>query len=56
MKQILDVATMAIGIDATRGDRITVQNLSFVALPDEIEFHPTWDRAFSGSCKIGPLR
>lgn len=44
MKQILDVATMVIGIDATRGDRITVQNLSFVALPSDIEIHPTWDR------------
>lgn len=44
MKQILDVATMVIGIDATRGDRITVQNLSFVALPGEIEIHPTLDR------------
>jgi flagellar M-ring protein FliF len=43
MKQILDVATMAIGIDAARGDRITVQNLSFVAFPDETEFHPTWN-------------
>ena len=44
MKQILDVATMVAGIDSTRGDRITVQNLSFVALPSEIEIHPTWDR------------
>jgi len=35
---------MVIGIDATRGDRITVQNLSFVALPGEIEIHPTLDR------------
>lgn len=44
MKQILDVATMVVGIDATRGDRITVQNLSFVALPSDMEIHPTWDR------------
>jgi flagellar M-ring protein FliF len=44
MKQILDIATAAIGIDATRGDRITVQNLSFVALPKEMEIHPTWDK------------
>jgi flagellar M-ring protein FliF len=42
MKQILDIATTAIGIDATRGDRITVQNLSFVSLPSEVEVHPTW--------------
>lgn len=41
MKQILDIATTAIGIDATRGDRITVQNLSFVSLPNEVEVHPT---------------
>lgn len=42
MKQILDIATTAIGIDASRGDRITVQNLSFVALPNEVDIHPTW--------------
>jgi flagellar M-ring protein FliF len=42
MKQIQDIATAAIGIDATRGDRITVQNLSFVALPNEVESRPTW--------------
>jgi len=42
MKQILDIATTAIGIDSTRGDRITVQNLSFVSLPNEVEVHPTW--------------
>ena len=44
MKQILDVATMVIGIDPSRGDRISVQNLSFVALPSDIETHPTWER------------
>jgi len=42
MKQIMDLATAAIGIDASRGDRITVQNLSFVSLPKEVETHPTW--------------
>jgi len=42
MKQILDIAATAIGIDASRGDRITVQNLSFVALPNEVDIHPTW--------------
>jgi len=42
MKQILDIATAAIGIDAKRGDQITLQNLSFVALPKEVDVHPTW--------------
>jgi len=42
MKQILDIATAAIGIDASRGDHITVQNLSFVTLPNEVESRPTW--------------
>lgn len=44
MKQISDIATLAIGIDTTRGDRITVQNLSFVTLPSEIEIQPTVGR------------
>ena len=43
MKQILEIATTAIGIDPTRGDRITVQNLSFVAFPAETEFHQGWN-------------
>jgi len=42
MKQIRDIATAAIGIDATRGDRITVENLSFVSLPAEVNTHPSW--------------
>jgi flagellar M-ring protein FliF len=42
MKQILDIATAAIGIDASRGDRITVQNLSFIAIPGEVDTQPTW--------------
>ena len=42
MKQIRDIATAAIGIDATRGDQITVENLSFVSLPTEVDTHPSW--------------
>lgn len=44
LKQLLDIATMAIGIDPTRGDRISVQNLSFVAMPSEMDLHPTWGK------------
>jgi flagellar M-ring protein FliF len=35
MKQIEDLAKAAIGFDATRGDHLSVQNISFVALSPE---------------------
>ena len=41
MQQIQTLAQNAIGIDATRGDVITVQNLSFAATPDSDVAAPT---------------
>ena len=42
LKQIGDIAATAIGIDSSRGDKITVQELSFVALPADMEIRPNW--------------
>lgn len=41
MKQIEDLVTAAIGIDATRGDKVAVENLSFQTLPIEPPAPPT---------------
>ena len=46
MKQIADLVAAAIGIDATRGDKVAVENLSFQGLPFESPRPPTLsDRA-----------
>ena len=45
MKQLEDLAKAAIGIDPTRGDVISVQNLSFQAVPYETPVPPSrWQR------------
>jgi flagellar M-ring protein FliF len=41
MKQIAELVTAAIGIDATRGDKVAVENLSFLTLPLESPAPPT---------------
>ena len=41
MKQIEDLVSAAIGVDATRGDRVAVENLSFQTLPLETPAPPT---------------
>jgi flagellar M-ring protein FliF len=41
MKQIGDLVAAAIGIDAQRGDRVAVENLSFQTLPLEVPSSPT---------------
>ena len=41
MKQIEELVTAAIGIDATRGDKVAVENLSFQTLPLETPAPPT---------------
>jgi flagellar M-ring protein FliF len=41
MKQIEDLVTAAIGVDATRGDKVAVENLSFQTLPIETPAPPT---------------
>ncbi|HUO59293.1 MAG TPA: flagellar basal-body MS-ring/collar protein FliF [Candidatus Acidoferrales bacterium] len=41
MRQIEELAKAAIGFDATRGDTITVQNISFLSLPPEAPVPPT---------------
>ena len=41
LKQIEDLAKAAIGVDATRGDVLTVQNLSFDQSPIEAPIKPT---------------
>ena len=41
LKQIEDLAKAAIGVDATRGDILTVQNLSFDQTPVEAPVKPT---------------
>jgi flagellar M-ring protein FliF len=41
MKQIEDLVAAAIGIDATRGDKVAVENLSFQTLPIEQPPPPT---------------
>jgi flagellar M-ring protein FliF len=41
MKQIAELVTAAIGIDATRGDKLAVENLSFQILPLEKITPPT---------------
>jgi flagellar M-ring protein FliF len=41
MKQIEDLVAAAIGIDATRGDKVAVENLSFQILPLETPDVPT---------------
>ncbi len=41
MKQITELVTAAIGIDATRGDKLAVENLSFQTLPLETPAPPT---------------
>lgn len=41
MKQIEDLVSAAIGIDATRGDKLAVENLSFQTLPLEPPSPPT---------------
>jgi flagellar M-ring protein FliF len=41
LKQIEDLAKAAIGVDATRGDILTVQNLSFDQTPVEAPMKPT---------------
>src|SRR5581483_4090007 len=41
LKQIEDVAKAAIGIDATRGDTVSVQNIAFDQLPQEAPLKPT---------------
>jgi flagellar M-ring protein FliF len=41
MKQIEELVTAAIGIDATRGDKLAVENLSFQILPLEKPTPPT---------------
>ena len=45
MKQIEELVTAAIGIDATRGDKLAVENLSFQTLPLENPAPPTLSRA-----------
>jgi len=44
MKQIEDLVTAAIGIDATRGDKVAVENLSFQTLPLETPVTTLSDR------------
>jgi len=41
MKQIQELASAAIGLDPTRGDRVAVENLSFLALPIEMPTPPS---------------
>jgi flagellar M-ring protein FliF len=41
MKQIEGLVAAAIGIDATRGDKVAVENLSFQTLPLEVPAPPT---------------
>jgi flagellar M-ring protein FliF len=41
MKQIEDLVAAAIGVDATRGDKVAVENLSFRTLPLENPAPPT---------------
>jgi flagellar M-ring protein FliF len=41
MKQIEELVTAAIGLDATRGDKVAVENLSFQTLPIETPTPPT---------------
>ena len=41
MKQIEELVTAAIGVDATRGDKVAVENLSFQTLPFETPAPPT---------------
>jgi flagellar M-ring protein FliF len=41
MKQIEDLVAAAIGVDATRGDKVAVENLSFQTLPLENPASPT---------------
>jgi flagellar M-ring protein FliF len=41
MKQIEELVTAAIGIDATRGDKVAVENLSFQTFPLEAPAPPT---------------
>lgn len=41
LKQIEDLAKAAIGVDATRGDTLTIQNLSFEQTPQEMPVKPT---------------
>jgi len=41
MKQIEDLVSAAIGVDATRGDKVAVKNLSFQTLPLETPAPPT---------------
>ena len=41
MKQIEELVTAAIGVDATRGDKVAVENLSFQILPLETPAPPT---------------
>jgi flagellar M-ring protein FliF len=41
MKQIEDLVAAAIGVDATRGDKVAVENLSFQTLPIETPTPPT---------------
>jgi flagellar M-ring protein FliF len=41
MKQIAELVTAAIGVDTTRGDRVAVENLSFLTLPIETPAPPT---------------
>ncbi len=41
MKQIEELVTAAIGVDATRGDKVAVENLSFQTLPLETPAPPT---------------
>ena len=44
MKQIADLVAAAIGIDATRGDKVAVENLSFQILPLETPAAPTFSQ------------
>ncbi len=44
MKQIADLVAAAIGADATRGDKIAVENLSFQILPIETPPAPTFSQ------------
>ena len=41
MKQIEELVAAAIGVDATRGDKVAVENLSFQTLPFETPAPPT---------------
>ncbi len=41
MKQIEELVAAAIGVDATRGDKVAVENLSFQTLPLETPAPPT---------------